>query len=71
MEGSAAVEIESPPLKPLPFSRPHISDSSVSFSDLLKDVIPGVPEMELLQAINTSVKLADMREDLDKKPRRV
>lgn len=35
MEGSAAIQIESPPLKP--FSRPHISDGPVSFSDLLKD----------------------------------
>ena len=63
MEGSAAVEIASPPLKP--FSRPHISDGPVSFSDLLKNSIPGIPEMELLQAINTSVKLINVQGDLD------
>ena len=61
MEGSASVEIESPPLKP--FSGPHISDGPVSFSDLLK--IPKVSELELLQAINTTVKLIDMQGDLD------
>ena len=61
MEGSASVEIESPPLKP--FSGPHISDGPVSFSDLLK--IPKVSELELLQAINTTVKLIDIRDDLD------
>lgn len=62
MEGSAEVEIESPPLKP--FSRPHISDGPVSFADLLKDV-PGVPEFDLVKAINTSVKLVEVQEDLD------
>lgn len=62
MEGSAEVEIESPPLKP--FSRPHISDGPVSFADLLKDV-PGAPELDLVKAINTSVNLVDVREDLD------
>lgn len=61
MEGSAVVEIESPPLKP--FSRLHISDGPMSFSDLLKDGIPGMSEMELLQAINTSIKLIEVRED--------
>lgn len=63
MEGSVAVEIESPPLKP--FSRPHISDGPMSFADLLKHSVPGIPEMELLKAINTSVKLIDVREDLE------
>ncbi|KAK2829940.1 hypothetical protein Q5P01_017871 [Channa striata] len=63
MEGSATVEIDSPPLKP--FSRPHISDGPVSFADLLKDDLPGVPGLELLEAINTSVKLASMGENLN------
>lgn len=63
MQGSAAVEIESPPLKP--FSRPHISDGPVSFADLLKDGIPGLSETKLLQAINTSVKLVDVHQDLE------
>jgi len=64
MEGSAAVEIESPPLKP--FSRRHISDGPiVSFSDLLRDGIPEMPEMDLLQAIRTSVNLSDVRQDLE------
>jgi hypothetical protein len=63
MEGSASIEIESPPLKP--FSRPHISDGPVSFSDMVKDSIPDMSELELLRAINTSVKLMDVREDLE------
>ncbi|KAK2832712.1 hypothetical protein Q5P01_016601 [Channa striata] len=63
MEGSATVEIDSPPLKP--FSRPHISDGPVSFADLLKDDLPGAPGLELLEAINTSIKLASVRENLD------
>ena len=63
MEGSAAVEIESPPLKP--FSRPHISDGPVSFSDILKDSIPTMANVDILQAINTSVRLIDVKEDLD------
>ena len=64
MEGSVAVEIESPPLKPS--SRRHISDGPIlSFSDLLRDGIPGMPELDLLQAINTSVKLIDVRQDLE------
>lgn len=63
MEGSVAVDIESPPLKP--FSRPHISDGPVSFADLLKDSLPETPEAKLLQAINTSVNLIHVQEDLD------
>ncbi|TKS75743.1 hypothetical protein D9C73_010096 [Collichthys lucidus] len=63
MEGSVAVDIESPPLEP--FSRPHISDGPVSFSDLLKGGLSETPEMKLLQAINTSVKLIHVQEDLD------
>lgn len=62
MEGSAAVEIESPPLKP--FSRPHISDGPVSFSDILKDSIPTMADVDILQAINTSVRLMDVQGDL-------
>lgn len=62
MEGSATVEIESPPLKP--FSRPHISDGPVSFADLLKDSLPGAPELELLEVINTSVNLLSVSENL-------
>lgn len=63
MEGLAAVEIESPSLKS--FSRPHISDGPVSFADLLKDSLPEIPEAKLLQAINTSVSLIHVQEDLD------
>ena len=60
MEGSAEVEIISPPLKP--FSRVHFSDGPVSFADLLKDET-GV-DLEVLRGINTTVKLIDIQEDL-------
>ena len=63
MEGTAMVEIQSPPLQS--FSRPHISEGPVSFLDLMKHTIPGTPEMELVKTINTSVKLISVREDLD------
>lgn len=64
MEGTASVEIQpSTPLRP--FSRPHISDGPVSFADLLKDALPDVPEVQVIQAINTSVRLLDIHNDLN------
>ena len=61
MEGSAEVEIVSPPLKP--FSKAHFSDGPVSFADLLKDAT-GV-DLEVIRAINTTVKLFNIQADLD------
>lgn len=63
MEGAAMVEIQSPPLRS--FSRPHISEGPISFSDLLKNAVPGTPEIDLVKTINTSAKLISVREDLD------
>ena len=62
LEGSASVEIQTPPLKP--FSRPHISDGPISFTNLLKDAVPMMPELEILKAINTSVQLYNLRDDI-------
>lgn len=62
MESTAVVSIDSPPLKP--FSRPHISDGPITFEDLLKDSIPGVPELEIIKAINTSIKLVSVKDKL-------
>lgn len=63
MEGTATVEIESPPLQP--FSRPHISDGPMSFLDLLKQEMPGTPEMELVKSINTSIQLPNIQDKLE------
>lgn len=63
LEGTAAVEITSPPLRP--FSRPHISDGPMSFADLIKDALPDTPEADVIRAINTSVRLIDVQEDLN------
>lgn len=63
MEGSVKVDIESPPLKP--FTGHHISDGPVSFADLLKDALPNVSTLSVLQSLNTSAKLLDVQENLD------
>lgn len=64
MEGTTSIEIKSPaPLRP--FSKTHISDGPVSFADLLKDAMPDAPELAVIQAINTSAQLFDVREDLE------
>ena len=55
LEGSASVEIQTPPLRLLP--RPHISDGPVSFMDLMKDTLPSVPAPEILDLLNTSIRL--------------
>lgn len=62
MESTVLVSIDSPPLKP--FSRPHISDGPITFEDLMKDSLPGVPQLDIIKAINTSVKLVSVKDKL-------
>ena len=62
LEGSASVEIQTPPLKP--FSRPSISEGPISFINVLKDVLPMMEELKKLEALNTSVTLYSLQEDV-------
>ncbi|KAK7878274.1 hypothetical protein WMY93_031093 [Mugilogobius chulae] len=62
MQDSATVGIDSRPLRRL--QRPRISEGPVTFVDLLKSARPSSPELQLLNLVNTSAALADVREDL-------